>query len=81
MDNDPEHLRRVREHAQRHEIRLILSYHNLSYTPGQDYLVDRFLEADGSRRRGDGAGDAARPRRRAPAACGDSRSDNKTRIP
>jgi 3-dehydroquinate dehydratase I len=45
-DNDPEHLRRVLESARRHEIRLILSYHNLSYTPGLDYLVDRFLEAE-----------------------------------
>ena len=45
-DNDPEHLRRVRESTRRHEVRLILSYHNLSYTPGLDYLVDRFLEAE-----------------------------------
>jgi len=46
MGNDTEHLRRVRECTRRHEIRLILSYHNVSYTPGQDYLVDRFLEAE-----------------------------------
>jgi 3-dehydroquinate dehydratase-1 len=46
MGSDPEHLRRVRECARRHEIRLILSYHNMSYTPGLDYLVDRFLEAE-----------------------------------
>ena len=36
MGNDPEHLRRVRECTRQHEIRLILSYHNVSYTPGQD---------------------------------------------
>jgi 3-dehydroquinate dehydratase I len=45
-DSDPEHLRRVRESTRRHEVRLILSYHNLSYTPGLEYLVDRFLEAE-----------------------------------
>ncbi|MEO8677325.1 MAG: type I 3-dehydroquinate dehydratase [Casimicrobiaceae bacterium] len=46
MDNDPGHLRSVRESTRRHGVRLILSYHNLSYTPGQDYLVDRVLEAE-----------------------------------
>jgi len=46
MDNDPEHLRRIREFTRRHEIRLILSYHNVGYTPGHAYLVDRFLEAE-----------------------------------
>jgi 3-dehydroquinate dehydratase-1 len=45
-DNDPEHLRRVRESTRQHGIRLILSYHNLSYTPGHAHLVDRFLEAE-----------------------------------
>ena len=46
LGNDPEHLRRVRESTRQHEIGLILSYHNVSYTPGQDYLVGRFLEAE-----------------------------------
>ena len=46
LGSDPEHLRRVRESTRRHEVRLILSYHNVSYTPGQAYLVDRFLEAE-----------------------------------
>jgi 3-dehydroquinate dehydratase-1 len=46
MGNDPEHVRRVRECTKLHEVRLILSYHNVSYTPGHDYLVDRFLEAE-----------------------------------
>jgi 3-dehydroquinate dehydratase I len=46
IGNDPEHVRRVRESTQANEIRLILSYHNFSYTPGLEYLVQRFLEAE-----------------------------------
>jgi len=46
MGNDPEHVRRVRESTRSHETRLILSYHNFGYTPGHDFLVDRFLEAE-----------------------------------
>lgn len=46
MGNDPDHLRQVRESAHAHERRLILSYHNFGYTPGQDFLVQRFLEAE-----------------------------------
>jgi 3-dehydroquinate dehydratase-1 len=46
MDSDPEHVRRVREAARRHAVRLILSYHNLAYTPGLEYLIDRVLEAE-----------------------------------
>jgi len=46
MGNDREHVRRVRESTQAHKIRLILSYHNFSYTPGLEYLVQRFLEAE-----------------------------------
>ena len=74
MGNDPEHLRRVRECTRRHEVRLILSYHNLSYTPGHR-LPRRPVPRGGAarRRRGDGAGHAARPRRRASAARGDRR--------
>ena len=34
LDNDPAHVRRVRESTRRHDVRLILSYHNLAYTPG-----------------------------------------------
>ena len=44
--NDPEHLRQVREVTRKHEVRLILSYHNVSYTPGHAFLVDQFLEAE-----------------------------------
>ena len=46
MDNDPEQVRRVRETTRRHGVRLILSYHNLAYTPGLEYLIDRVLEAE-----------------------------------
>jgi len=46
LDNDPAHVRRVRESTRRHDVRLILSYHNLAYTPGLEYLIDRVLEAE-----------------------------------
>jgi len=46
MDNDPEHVGLVRESTRRHGVRLILSYHNLAYTPGFEFLVDRVLEAE-----------------------------------
>ena len=46
LGNDPENVRRVREGTRANEIRLILSYHNVSYTPGVEFLVDRFLEAE-----------------------------------
>ncbi len=70
-DNDPGHLRRVRESTRRHEVRLILSYHNLSYTPGQDDLVDRFLEAE--RLGADVAMVQVMPREPCRRACGCSR--------
>ena len=44
--NDPELVRRVRESTRAHDVRLILSYHNIAYTPGVDFLVERFLEAE-----------------------------------
>ena len=46
MGNDPEHVRRVVETAHAQGTRVILSYHNFGYTPGQDFLVGRFLEAE-----------------------------------
>ena len=46
MSNDPDHVRRVRESTAAHGSRLILSYHNFGYTPGRDFLVQRFLEAE-----------------------------------
>jgi 3-dehydroquinate dehydratase I len=46
MGNDPEHIRRARDGVRAAGTRLILSYHNFSYTPGVDFLVQRFLEAE-----------------------------------
>lgn len=46
MGNDSDHLRRVRDSTRAHETRLILSYHNFGYTPGVEFLVQRFLEAE-----------------------------------
>ena len=36
----------MREGTRAQQIRLILSYHNFGYTPGADFLVQRFLEAE-----------------------------------
>lgn len=82
MDNDPEHLRRVREFTRRHEIRLILSYHNVGYTPGHAYLVDRFLEAE--RLGADVAMVQVMPRDRADVLrllAATAEADDKSRIP
>ena len=46
MGNDPEHVRRVVADAHGHGTRVILSYHNFGYTPGVEFLVQRFLEAE-----------------------------------
>ena len=62
MSNDPDHVRRVRESASRHDTRVILSYHNFGYTPGLEFLVQRFLEAE--RLGGDVAKVAVMPRDR-----------------
>jgi 3-dehydroquinate dehydratase-1 len=72
---------RVREGA-RKEVRLILSYHNLSYTPGFDDLVDRFLEAE--RLGADVAMVQVMPRNRADVLrllAATAEADDKTRIP
>jgi 3-dehydroquinate dehydratase-1 len=82
MDNDPEHLCQVRESTRRHGVRLILSYHNLSYTPGLDYLVDRFLEAE--RLGADVAMVQVMPRDRADVLrllAATAEADDKARIP
>jgi len=82
MTNDLALVRRVREYTQRHGIRLILSYHNLSYTPGHDYLVDRFLEAE--RLGADVAMVQVMPRNRADVLrllSATAEADDKTRIP
>lgn len=46
MGNDPEQVRRVCESAHEHGTRLILSYHNFGYTPGREFLEQRFFEAE-----------------------------------
>ncbi len=46
MCNEPAHVQRVRAFTRTHKVRLILSYHNFSYTPGLDHLVQQFLEAE-----------------------------------
>jgi 3-dehydroquinate dehydratase-1 len=81
-DNDPELLRQVRASTRRHEVRLILSYHNLSYTPGLEYLVDRFLEAE--RLGADVAMVQVMPRNRADVLrllAATAEADDKVRIP
>ena len=46
MGNDPADVQRVVAAAHAQRTRVILSYHNFGYTPGQDFLVQRFLEAE-----------------------------------
>lgn len=46
LDNDPALVHRVRQPTRAHEVRLILSYHNHSYTLGHDFLVEHFLDAE-----------------------------------
>ncbi|GAB4211498.1 MAG: type I 3-dehydroquinate dehydratase [Rhodoferax sp.] len=46
LANDTAHIARVREVAKAHGIALVLSFHNFSYTPGFDTLVDKFLRAE-----------------------------------
>jgi 3-dehydroquinate dehydratase-1 len=46
MGNDPADVERVVAAAHAQRTRVILSYHNFGYTPGQDFLVQRFLEAE-----------------------------------
>ena len=82
MSNDPAHIRTVREQAQANETRLILSYHNFGYTPGVDFLVERFLEAD--RLGADVAKVAVMPRDRADVLkllLATAEADAKARIP
>lgn len=62
MSNDAGQVQRVRESARGHGTRVVLSYHNFGYTPGLDFLVQRFLEAE--RLGGDVAKVAVMPRDR-----------------
>ncbi len=82
MDNDPGHVRRVRESTRSNEVRLLLSYHNYSYTPGLEFLVQRFLEAE--RRGADVALVAVMPRDRMDVLtllAATAQADEKTHIP
>jgi 3-dehydroquinate dehydratase-1 len=82
LDNDPRNVRRVREGARASEVRLILSYHNLAYTPEVGYLVDRFLEAE--RQGADVAMVQVMPRDRIDVLAllvAIAKADAKTRIP
>lgn len=62
MGSATEHVTRVCDDARRHATRVILSYHNFGYTPGREFLVQRFLEAE--RLGGDVAKVAVMPRDR-----------------
>ncbi len=82
MGNDPEHVRAVRESTRAHGARLILSYHNFAYTPGAEFLVQRFLEAE--RLGADVAKVAAMPRVRGDVLmllAATEEADGKARIP
>ena len=82
MGNDPEHVRGVRESTRAHGARLILSYHNFAYTPGAEFLVQRFLEAE--RLGADVAKVAAMPRDRGDVLtllAATEEADGKARIP
>ena len=82
MGNDPEHVRRVLDGTRKHGIRLVLSYHNFGYTPGQEFLVQRFLEAE--RLGADVAKVAVMPRDRADVLtllAATAMADAKARIP
>jgi 3-dehydroquinate dehydratase I len=82
MSNDADHVRSVRESARRHGVRVILSYHNFGYTPGLDFLVQRFLEAE--RLGADVAKVAVMPRDRADVLtllAATAQAEAKARIP
>lgn len=82
LSNPAALVREVRERTREQGTRLILSYHNFSYTPGHDLLVERFLEAD---RLGADVGKvAAMPRDRADVLtllAATATADAKARIP
>ena len=46
MANDAAHIAQVRDAAKANGIKLVLSFHNFSYTPGLETLVAKFLAAD-----------------------------------
>ena len=82
MGNDAGHVRRVCESAHKHGARVILSYHNFGYTPGLEFLVQRFLE--GERLGADVAKVAVMPRDRTDVLtllAATAQADAKGRIP
>jgi 3-dehydroquinate dehydratase-1 len=82
MGNDPENVRRVRERSRANGVRLVLSFHNFGYTPGLEFLVGRFLEAD--RLGADVAKVATMPRDRKDVLTllmATAEADAKTRVP
>ena len=46
MSNDVAHIALVREAAKANDIKLVLSFHNFSFTPGLETLGQRFLQAE-----------------------------------
>ncbi len=82
MGNDPAHVKEVRASTRAHRTRLILSYHNFGYTPGREFLVQRFLEAE--RLGADVAKVAVMPRNRADVLtllAATAEADDKAKIP
>jgi 3-dehydroquinate dehydratase-1 len=82
LEHETRLVQRVREAAHANEVRLILSYHNFGYTPGIDFLVDRFLEAE--RQGADLAMVSVMPRDRADVLtllAATARADDKAHIP
>ena len=82
MGNDAGHVRRVRDDARRHGVRTILSYHNFKDTPGHEFLVQRFVEAE--RLGGDVAKVAVMPVHRKDVLtllAATAEADDRTRIP
>ncbi|MCC7326872.1 MAG: type I 3-dehydroquinate dehydratase [Burkholderiales bacterium] len=82
MGNDPEHVRSVVETAHAQQMRVILSYHNFGYTPGVEFLVGRFQEAE--RLGADVAKVAAMPRDRSDVLtllAATASADSKSGIP
>ena len=82
MGNDPDHIRLVRAATRASGTRLVLSYHNFGYTPGVEFLVQRFLEAE--RLGADVAKVAVMPRDRADVLAllsATATAESKSRIP
>jgi 3-dehydroquinate dehydratase-1 len=46
MANEAAHIVRVRNAAKSHDIKLVLSFHNFSFTPGLETLTQKFLSAE-----------------------------------